>query len=441
MIAELFHSKKGVAVWGLGYLGYTTVSTLQEHGLSVRVHDLNDWVLDLFKDGGYPSKEMASMWSDREYVPPLDTAQAVVCDDPLDMFNGAGVHMVTMPLGQQPGVNRLQQLARWCLERADALRARPPLVIFTSAYVPGYVDAYFIRVLAEAGLEVGRDFHVATAFRSDWVVEEYFSGGSKLVVGADGPGSLALARAFFEALGQDVLEVNSIREAEVLENARRAFRFLATGFINQLSLGYDGVHVKRLVAHLAGSVNLSECVPNMGAGGYKEPFAVQHLLEGADKAKHLTLLTESQATNFAIPLHYAQYLLRQGVKTVAVLGVTFKAKRRDITLSPSITLISYLLEQGVKVLVHDPVYPPEELAEVVPGAACCSLEEALGAAEAVALMIDHRAYRAVAEEQLLGMAGTGVRIIVDNTGLWSGFRFPENIVFHEVGDGSIRLQG
>ena len=39
MIQELVRSKQGVAVWGLGYLGYTAMLDLQERGFTVQAYD------------------------------------------------------------------------------------------------------------------------------------------------------------------------------------------------------------------------------------------------------------------------------------------------------------------------------------------------------------------------------------------------------------------
>jgi len=441
MIQELVRSKQGVAVWGLGYLGYTAMLDLQERGFTVQAYDPQAWVRDLFRTQRYPNAQMMAMWSETGHIPPLRYEQAVLRDTPVDLFREAGAHIIAVPMGVTAGENELLKITRHFLDNIEAIRRNPQLVIFASAYVPGFIDTHFVNPLAEAGVAVGRDLMVCTAFRSDWVYEELRAKCSRRVAGADSPASAATARDFFAATGQECVEAGSIREAEVLENARRAFRFLTTGFVNQLALCYESVNMKRLATLLVQNVDLADCLPNMGAGGNREPFAVQHLLEGADQPKYFTTLSESQATNFALPIHYAHHLIRNGITRVAVLGMTFFSNRRDITLSPSISFSSYLHDHGVKVLVHDDIYPWDDIAAILPQAECCPLEKALGESEAVVLMTNHKSYRALSEKRLSELLGPQARIVMDNVGLWAGYRLPAGVEYHEVGDGTLNVLG
>ena len=438
MISELLRKSKSVAVWGLGYLGYTTILELQEHGFSITVHDLHDEPMECLVSGRYPLPDVAKSWSDTGYTPPVDFSTVTVARDPVDMFQDAAVHLVAIPLGYSPTENRLGYLAEQ-FAKGIPTGGKPQTVVFLSAHVPGNIDRHFVDLLESKGVKDGRDVYVGTAFRSDWVVEEFLQARPPQVVGANQPESLEAVATLYEVLGREVERVPSIREAEVLENARRSFRFAATGFVNQLSLCYRDVNMKRLARLLMSGVSVTDCGPNMGAGGYKEPFAVQNLLDGADSSKYFKVLIESQSVNYTMPIYYAQALMRAGVGRVALLGLTFTTNRRDLTLSPAVSLAKCLMQGGVKVLVNEPVLDTEILSDIVPGAEVCGVEEAMANAEALVLMTNHRAYRAISEAFVLEHSGSDLRFVLDNTGLWSRFQFPKSVSYHEVGDGTLNL--
>lgn len=69
---ELLLNTKRVSVWGVGYLGYTTILRLQENGFCSVVYDFNEDRLDDLKNNLYPEKEQINSWSKRGKIPAIN---------------------------------------------------------------------------------------------------------------------------------------------------------------------------------------------------------------------------------------------------------------------------------------------------------------------------------------------------------------------------------
>ena len=69
--SRVLGSKK-ISVWGLGYLGYTTLLTLQKNGFTATVYDFNQSRLDDLKIAAYPGVEQINGWTKEGKIPQLD---------------------------------------------------------------------------------------------------------------------------------------------------------------------------------------------------------------------------------------------------------------------------------------------------------------------------------------------------------------------------------
>ena len=94
--AEALFAKKTVSVWGIGYLGYTTILRLQSKGFYVNCFSFDQAVFDDIQTGKYPYEYMRQAWSLNNDMPRIDIEKVNFCEDVKGMFD-SNVHVIALP--------------------------------------------------------------------------------------------------------------------------------------------------------------------------------------------------------------------------------------------------------------------------------------------------------------------------------------------------------
>ena len=82
-------------------------------------------------------------------------------------------------------------------------------------------------------------------------------------------------------------------------------------------------------------------------------------------------------------------------KTIAVLGLTFKPNTDDMRDSPSLDIIPALIEAGAAIRAHDPEGMDEARALLTGVEYCADAYDTLADADALAIITEWNAYRAL----------------------------------------------
>ncbi len=420
--------RKMAAVWGVGYLGYTTAIRLQAQGFHILLHDFSPQNMEALSSGDYPSSGVKEVWSRSLDVPGLDRSRLTLAADPRELF-AARVHFI----GFAPEMAGYEELLEVFTANPEA--CRDALVVFLAAETPGSVQRNFIAPLRAAGAACA----VAAAFRHDWTIEEFLTSGGEQILAADSPDSLAKAAEFYGFIGQRHTTLASIQEAEIFENARRSLDYAVCAFVNQLALSYPGADIRKLSRHLVAGLSQQEVTLGMGLYEFKIESAIRHFLKGADRPEHLSLVREAQRTGLTMLLHYGDLLKKRRVRNVAILGLSARADMKDIRFASSLILAEYLNRQGVGVAVHDPFFSAEEITRIMPFARPLELAAGTLKADAVVLMTNHSRYRCLGQEDLDALGLTRAGVVIDNVGLFERFAFSRQTMYHLVGDGRLPL--
>lgn len=432
MVLKDILDTKTVAVWGLGYLGYTTILKLQQNGFKVLVYDLNTSQLKQFMSGKYPDKKRIAYWSHMGYSPKVDFDKIKVVRNPEELFRSSCVHMIAMP--DRKMIIELAHIFARNLRR----RAKPPLIVFESAFIPGHIENGFIKYLKEKNLTCSRDYYVGAIFRTDWSIEAFISQKEKIPVAGYCDKSLKIMRAFFAYLGVPTITLDSLKEAEIYVNSFNTIQTMVNNFVRQLSFGYPAVNIKNISKLLFKNLQFDDCDLNIGTGGEKMTLALDYLIEGSDNPGSLTMLKEFQEISISSVLTYAEYIMRHGYKSVSIMGLTYKGNQKDLTLSPSVTLADYLIKNGIKVSINDPLFTKEEITSLVKRASVIDFPRGAFLHEVLVLASDHNSY-AYLSQSILDTLKKKTKLIIDNYGIWSHLSFGKSIIYHQVGDGRLNL--
>lgn len=423
---------KQVSVWGIGYLGYTTILKLQSMGFTANIFDITDTGFDeKRKRNDFPGTELIHSWSESGNVPPIDYSKLYLAD--IDAMFNSQVHIFAFPVFYKGGKSLIDKMTDLFVKQKEKLDDK--LIIFLSAGPPGTIERHIVDVLRRNNVNCS----IATAFRNDWTVEEFLRKDKKRVLAGNDVKSLSKIEFFYDMLGIKYKTLSSIKEAEIYENARNGIQYATTVFINQLALAYQGTNIRAMTEYLLEDVELNESHLSIGAGGYKMPYFIQSILDGSQNPHALSLIQEVHNINLSMILMYAEKIKKRGIKSVTILGLSVRGNQKDIALSPAVILAEYLSKSGMMVCIDDPFYDKESLSEILPACKSIDIFKDKLEAEALFVMTDHNKYKYITQEDIDSLGINKIPLIIDNIALFKNFKFNHSTVYHAIGDGNLRF--
>jgi nucleotide sugar dehydrogenase len=335
-----------LAVWGLGYIGWSTVEAFAEQGVRIKGYDPD-----------------AARVAQRGTVLPSPGVR-VFADSAEVLGPTCLVHMIAVPTERAgaPYHGALRDVFEVIAPAiADGpLRGQCPLLIVESTMTPGATDNVIMPILRAFGLEVGRHLGLAIAPRRDWFLAEGFGlreldrvyAGYDDFSGQSAEGVLRLVN--------DVLHrAPGHLAGELVKCVENAFRHVDISLANQLTLAFPHVDMAH-VLRLAGTKwNVGTYHPSFGTGGYCIPLSSKYLLLGAEQPKELSLLEASVETDERMRRLVAEAASQ--AEPVLVIGLAYKGGIKVDILSPAHAIVTRLLDAGIETSVWDPMYSPDEI--------------------------------------------------------------------------------
>ncbi|MDR7438955.1 MAG: UDP-glucose/GDP-mannose dehydrogenase family protein [Armatimonadota bacterium] len=248
-----------------------------------------------------------------------------------------------------------------------------------------------------------RGFHVACNpefLREGSAVEDFFH-PHRTVIGTRSPLAAQRLRALFEPLGAPVL-LTDPPTAEMVKYAANAFLATKISFINEIAnlCEHVGADLRTVTEGLGLDPRIGPhyLQAGIGFGGSCLPKDVRALAELAREylvepvlLEAVLQVNEAQRRRFVDRVE----VLLGGLagKTVAVLGLSFKAGTDDVRESPALAIAERLLARGASVRAHDPV-AAQAARQRLPALPCfADPYEATRDTDAVLLLTDWPEYR------------------------------------------------
>jgi len=433
-----------VAVVGLGYVGTSLAAVLAEGGYAVRGVDVDASVVDRVDGGECPIEEAGITERFERYAGEgritASTDAATVADCPTVLVT------VGTPLSAaDPDLSAVEAATEDVAPHVGA----GDLVVYRSTLPATATEETVAPLLAEgSGLEPGVDFDLAFC-------PERMAEGSAyedltttpVVVGGLSDGSREAAESFWSSLGLETVPVSDPTAAELAKLADNWWIDLNIALANELALlseqlGTDAMEVISAANTLPkGQHHVNIMHPGAGVGGsclHKDPWFVAGL--GEQYGLDLETPRVSRRVNDRMPGHVVD-LSREALggdlsgATVAVLGVAFKAGTDDTRNTPAVPIVEGLREEGADVRVTDSYVPADEVEELL-GFVPDRLPEALSDADAVVVVTDHEAYRALTPETLRERVGRDSFAVVDGRHVFAWDDFDgTDVTYRGVGRG------
>jgi len=364
-----------VGIVGLGYVGLPLAMEVCRAGYECRGVDVDRSKVEALLRGespilDVPSEDVARHLGEGRFRVSADYGDLGDCQ--------AVIICVPTPLRKtkDPDVSYVLEAAR----RLKEVLSPGMLVILESTVYPGATEELVGGILEETGLRVGRDFHLAfSPERVDPGNRSFPLRRIPKVVGGVTPECGKRAASLYRALFDQVIEVASAREAEMVKLLENIFRAVNIGLVNELAVAAHkmGINIWNVIEAAATKpFGFMPFYPGPGLGGHCIPIDPFYL---AWKAKifgaETAFIELAGRVNSSMPRYVveraAELLNRVGRpirgSRFLVLGVAYKRDVSDTRESPALDIMEMLAERGGVVEYHDPYVPEVRLPAPVVG--------------------------------------------------------------------------
>ena len=390
-----------IAVIGTGYVGLITAVGLADFGSVVIGADINEGKIRRLRAGEPVIYEPGLT----EYLRKnLDSGRLSFSSDIGEAVRSAAVVFNTVGTPPLPSgevdLSQVFSVVDLIRENLNGYKT-----IVTKSTVPVGTNREIARRLQPAA--GGAQFDVVSNpefLREGKAIQDFFH-PDRIVIGCDGERARAMMSEIFRPLYliERPFVWCGLETAELIKYASNAFLATKVTFMNQVAnlcevVGAD-VHTVARAIGMDGRIGPKFLHPGPGYGGSclpKDTAALVKIgeLHGTPMSvvQEVILANQRQPVRIVAKLERALGSLRG--KTVAVLGLAYKAETDDVRDSPAVRIVQELLARGAKARVHDPkaIENCRELfpAEVVFGK---DVSEAVRQADGLILATEWNEYR------------------------------------------------
>ncbi|MBO9519798.1 MAG: UDP-glucose/GDP-mannose dehydrogenase family protein [Porphyrobacter sp.] len=291
--------------------------------------------------------------------------------------------------------------------REMAPHLTPGTVVVTKSTVPVGTGDEVERIISEAAPELSFSVASNPEFLREGAAIEDFKRPDRVVIGVNDDHAANVLREIYRPLlgNETRLLAMSRRGAELTKYAANAFLATKISFINEIAdlcekVGADVQNVAKGIG-LDSRIGARFLQPGPGYGGSCFPKDTLALLKTAqDYEAPLRIVEAVVASNDGRKRSMGRKVLHaldgqsQG-KTVALLGLTFKANTDDMRDSPALAIVRALQDGGVTVRAFDPE-GMEQAAKLLDDVTYCGdAYEAMEGAHAAVIVTEWDAFRAL----------------------------------------------
>jgi UDPglucose 6-dehydrogenase len=385
-----------VGIFGAGWVGLVTGACFAELGHDVVIRDVVPAKIEALRSVSVPFHE--------EGVPDLLTKNAERLAYTLDAGDLADCEFLFVCVDTPPTYSGDADLSRvWTVvDELPELHGHPILVMKSTVPVG---TGEKIR----AGLDLRGLDHVGYVSNPEFLAEgtavRDFMSPDRIAVGAFHAEDGEAVAGLYASIDAPVVR-SDVNSAEMIKLAANAFLMTRISFINEIAnvceaTGADVVKVAEGVGldHRLGPHFLRAGIGYGGSCFPKDSLALKQL--ASNSGYHFQLLSAVIEVNELQKRRVIGKLTRHlgplRGKTVALLGLAFKANTDDMREAPSIVLASRLLAEGAEVRAWDPVADGSKLPKGVEIAA--TVADAVRGADAAVIVTEWAELRGLASEE------------------------------------------
>ena len=355
---------KIITIIGTGYVGLVSGAGISDFGHNVVCADIDEDKIKQLINGQIPI-----------YEPGLyDLVDRNVKHGRLSFSNDiAGSiensDIIFIAVGTPEGANGTSDLtAVYEVARAIGNSLNGYKVVCTKSTVPIGTGAEILKIIKDTNKSKNDFDYVSNPeFLREGSAVKDFLWPDRVIIGASNEKAFDFMKDVYRPLyiNETPIIETSIETAELIKYASNAFLSVKISYINEIAnicdaIGAD-VHVVSKAMGMDGRISPKFLHPGPGFGGSCFPKDTKALIAMAE-----ALGTDVKVVESAIEANQSQKvrmvnklinLFNDDVhgKTIAILGLSFKAQTDDVRESPAINMIAALKDRGAIIKAYDPV--------------------------------------------------------------------------------------
>ena len=385
-----------IGVLGTGYVGLVLGACLADFGHNVICADINKEKIKMLKGGGIPIYEPGL----KEVVDHAVKNNTITfSDDPEAVIRESQVVFIAVdtPMSEKgkADLTAIRSVSRMIGKNLNGYK-----LVCTKSTVPIGTGKEIKEIISSHSSGYAFDIVSNPEFLKEGTAVNDFLYPDRVVIGAESEKAFEIMNDIYAPLiaAKVPFIYTDVVTAETIKYASNSFLAVKISFINEISHLCDltGADVKTVARGMGldDRIGAKFLNPGPGFGGScfpKDAKALLHCarsltidlkivkaaLEANEEQKHRVYEKLSKLLNGEL-----------ADKTVAVLGVAFKANTDDVRHSPATTLFEHLLAEKVNIKAYDPV-AMNNMSKIAPYVTyCSSLEGAVRDADAVVVLTE-----------------------------------------------------
>lgn len=428
-----------IVVIGTGYVGLVSGACLADLGHDVVCVDKDQNKIERLKLGQIPIFE-----------PGLDVVVARTVKQKNLSFTSdlnsslEGAEAVILAVGTPTAADGSADLTYvFAAAKEVAQNLKNYALIITKSTVPVGTGGKIKKILETTRPELGLEVASNPEFLREGSAVTDFKEPDRIIIGAESQQAKDKMQMIYSKMigdGTKILFTN-VATAELIKYASNAFLAMKIAFVNEIAdiCEATGANVEMVVKGMGMDARIGNkyMSPGPGYGGSCFPKDTKALTHIAKDSGTATKIIEAViAANDARKVNMAQKIINAAGgdvrnKTIAILGLAFKANTDDMRDSPSLDIIPILLKAGAKLKCYDPesimeakkLLPPTDALIYVDSAATATTD-----ADAAVILTEWQEFLdldlAELKKLMLGDVIVDLRNIIDgNKAVQHGFRY------------------
>ena len=349
-----------VSVVGVGYVGLVAAACLAEGGNHVicvdndkkKIADLKDGIIPIYEPG--LTEVVKRNEAAGRLIFTTDLKEGV--DNSLVIFIGVGTP--SSPDGSAD-ISAVLKVSEQVAELMDSYR-----IIVTKSTVPVGTHKKVSELMA-AKTEVPFDYVSNPEFLKEGSAVEDFIKPDRVIIGTENPAVMEIMKQLYAPFmrKRSRMLFMDTASAEMTKYAANSMLATRISFMNELSALCDkfGADIESVRSGIGSDSRIGSAFlfAGLGYGGSCFPKDVRALIHMGDQQDcPMTIPAAVQQANYTQQDRFAEkvcdYYKDADNITLAVWGLSFKARTDDIRESPAIRCIERFIEAGIKVKAFDP---------------------------------------------------------------------------------------
>ena len=414
-----------IAMVGSGYVGLVSGACFADFGHDVVCIDKDDSKIEALRNGVMPIYEPGL---DALVETNVKAGRLSFSTDLAEGIRGASAIFIAVGTPSRRGDGHADLTFVHAVAKEIAETLENDAVIVTKSTVPVGTGDQVERILADANLSVRTAVVSNPEFLREGAAIGDFKRPDRIVIGCEDEFGREVMNEVYRPLylNQSPILFTARRSAELIKYAANAFLATKITFINEMAdlcekVGADVQDVARGIG-LDNRIGPKFLHAGPGYGGSCFPKDTLALLKTAEDYESPTRIVEAVVkVNDSRKRAMGRKVLdalggadEARGKKVALLGLTFKPNTDDMRDSPAIAVAQTLTDAGVKVAAYDPE-GMEQARPLMPEVEMVSGPyEAIEGADAVAIVTEWDAFRALDLKRVKELANAPVLVDLRN---------------------------